>query len=669
MFFSAQAKVTKSGTVIDKEYGQAHKVLMGEVRKNRQRIDRFRPKACPLISSGHHDLVGKFKAIQAALASTCASSNKAAYSQLGTSITSMQGTYNQYRAENGNGSFDKDGNVIELTEPGERASQAEWEAYSLKSAERDRSLRSNQLETEALTQVSGTLDTMAKLSQSKDCREGMSSSQVIDLMADVIGQTSSMGMLAPGPEGYLIAAGGMGVSSILKIINELIKSPFDWKDKDKRDSFLKLNCSFFDLKKEIDSVGILHIKTQEHNSERKKKKASIKRLKPVLAQLRVNEKIIADKQKLLRKTLLYRRMGPNDFALLNALIDGEYLTKVGILRLKGVEEKGEFLSELYANHQQILKALEKGDVGKMGRKYKLPASIKEFNAQIGGAKNEDEFISKLINNKAGLNKLSANYLKPLNWVYEIQKNKERGHYVKSKGIAQVVRDPLFKHKLLVRRYENMIESYDTRIKFLNNIQSDTIFSAKDNGTRIKNNIITSFRDIQESIYGKVGASFTKYIMKQSKKDLKNFSKTYKSTGKSFKQPELVDKQNRFLICSNAKELQLLWGSAHALLNIGYDFIETNKDSFYKPKKKYKMFLFIPTGKSDQRWIKENAETGFLAADILKKNSRKPMKARVAILSKVKMNKDQLGYNMIKLEIEKPKLKEAQKFSDQFRCHQ
>jgi len=669
VFFQIHAKVTKSGTQINKEYDWAYNVLKGEIRKNRQRVDKFRPKACPLISKGHENLVEKFKAIKAALDASCVSNNKAAISQLNSSITSMQGTYNNYRAEHGSGMFDADGNVIEIDEPGDGASQADWEAHSLKTAERDRALRTDQLQSEALKQVSGSLGTMAKLSQSKDCKEGMSKAQVLDMMADVIGQTSSMGMLVPGPTGMLIAAGGMGVSSILKIINELIKTPFDWKDKDKRDSFLKLNCAFFDLKKEIDSVGLLHVKIQEHDVERKKKRASIKRLQPYLLKLKENERIIAHKQRIIRKALLYNRLGPDTFLLLNSLDDADYYTKVKSQKVKGIEERGAFLKELYANHGQILKALKKGDVGAMGRKYKLPHSIIEFIAVIGGVKTEDEFIGKFINNQGVYQKLMSSYLNSLQWVYEIQKKKERKAYVNKKGMAQVVRDPLFKHKLLVRRYENMIEDYDTRIKFLNNIQNDTLFSADDNGTRIKNNIITNFREIQDAIYGRVGGSFTKYVMKQSKKDLRKFDKTYKSVSKSFQNPELIDKKNRFLACSNVKELQLLWGSAHALLNIGYDFMEANKDSFHKPKKRFKMFLFIPTGKSDQRWIKENAETGFMAADILQKTSRMPMKSRVAKLSTVKMNKDQLGYNMIQLEIEKPKLKEAQRFSDKFRCHQ
>jgi len=671
LFFRVQArtKITKSGEKINQEYAQADKVLKNELRKNRKRVDKFRPKACPLISTGHENLLGKFKAIQDSLSASCVSNNKGAINQLGTSITNMQGTYNEYRAEHGSGMFDKGGNVIEVDEPGEGASRADWDAYALKSAERDRSLRSNQIETEVLKQVSGTLDIISKLAQSRDCKEGMSGSQVLTMMSDVIAQTASMGMLTPGPTGYLIAAGGMGVSSILKIISELLKSPFDWKDKDKRDSFLKLNCSFFELKKEIDSVGLLHIKIQEHNAERRKKRDSIKRLKPYLYKLRENESIIAAKKRLITKALLYKRMGPDNFTLYNLLNTAEYLTKVNSMKAKGIEEKGEFLGELYANYSAILKALKKGDVGKMGRKYTLPGAIKQFNAQILGAKNEEEFIGKFINNKGAYDKLMANYLKPLNWAYEIQKSKAQKNYIKAKGFAQVVRDPLFKHKLLVRRYENMIESYETRIKFLNNINSDTPFSPDTNGTRIKNNIITNFREIQEAIYGNVGASFTKYIMKASKKDLKQFDKTYDSVEKSFKKPELIDKQNRFLACSNAKELQLLWGSAHALLNIGYDFMEANKDSFYKPKKRFKMFLFIPVGKSNQRWIKENAETGFMAADILKRNARKSQQARQATLSKVKMNKDQLGYNMIKLELEKPKLKEAQRFSDKFRCHQ
>lgn len=635
----------------------ARNILTEEVKKNRINVSKFRPRACPLISVKYEDIYKKFKGIEEGLDATCINSNKTAISTLDTTISDLTNLYNNYQTSRNQGMYDSSGKLLEIQKPAESAPPEEWAKYNEAVAARDNAIRNNGIQQVAVKNVSTALGSIASMASSKDCKSSFSKDKVLNMISDIIVQTSSIGLLTPSPQGYLMAAGGAAVGSMLKIINELLKPQFDWTNREGRDNFLKVNCSFFELKKEVDSVGLLHVRISEHTEEIRSKKESIKKLEPVLKQLYSNQGKLAEKDKIIRKSILMGRMGENNYGLLSKLDEAQQLVTVVAPNISSNEGKGEFLEKLYKLHGEILNLLPKADVGRYGRLYYLESTIKAFNRLLEGANNEDDFLRVYLTDNQKYQALLKTFLEPLEWVFTYQKELEKKSFITTKGITALVNDPLFKYRSLIARVENVIELYQTRIKFLNNITNDTTFSPDDDGTQIKANVIENFRAIEEKIYGNVGYSFNDYILKKIMKDMVEFEADFKFFSKSLNDKENRSKQELVTACSNAKRLQLLWSSSHSLLNLSYDFMETNKDSFYKPLKKTKMFLFVPYRKSDQQFISDNAASAFQATEMLAKKD----------LDLKKLPKMSLGYYMVKLELEKPNVASAQKFIDANKC--
>ncbi len=639
---------------INANYDKSLQIIRQEIAKNRIAIPAFRPRSCPLISIGHESLYQKFKGIEEGLNAACAGSNQTALAALNSSISELDGLRKNYNALNATSATS---DPLVITKPADGAPAEEWAKYNTAVAERDANIRRKGTEAIMVKNVSTAMTSISAMSENKDCKNSFSREKVFNLISDIVVQTSGMGLLVPNAQGYMIAAGGMAVGAILKILNELLKEEFDWKNRDNRDVFLKMNCTFFDLKKEMDAVGLLHVRIAEHSDEIAKKRVSVQRLEPILKDLYKSEARLYNKDKIVLQTILMGRMGVNNYKLLASLNEAHtFITTKGPY-MQTIEEKGAFLKSLYELHQEIYRRLDLADVGVYGKLYYLDKSKQDFMAVIEGAGNEDAFLKIFLTNPAKYKALMENFLTPVDWIYSYQQAKERQNYVAAKGISSVINDPLFKHKALIKTYEDTLDSYKTRIKFLNNINNNTVFSPDDDGTRIKANVIENFRGIEDKLYGKIGYSFTSYILTQTAKDFTNFYFSHKFMADFNKAPESLSEKERMTYCGNAKRLQVLYGSANALLNLAYDFMETNKDSFYKSQKRIKLLGPIPIRRSDQRYIYENAISAFDAKEQIRKND----------LTTKNLKFNSLGFFMVKIEAEKPKLVEAQRFIDQNKC--
>jgi hypothetical protein len=330
-----------------------------------------------------------------------------------------------------------------------------------------------------------------------------------------------------------------------------------------------------------------------------------------------------------------------------------------------VEEKGKFLKDLFTLHENILKDLETADVGEYGKKYLLEDAKSDFVKVLGGAKNVDEFIRANLKNQDTYNSLLSGFLGPLNWVFSYQKNMERKDYAKVMGIAELARNPVFKYQILINRYEDTLDAFKTRIKFLDNIQKNVVFSPDDEGTRIKVNIIDNFRSIESKLYGRVGYSFLSFIVRRLVKDDLELDGEFKDFGKlketAAKKKEIEKKEKlKMKACANAKHIQLLWNTNQSYIELAYDFIEANKDSFHKPLTRLKLFAgFFPIRRSDQKFIFDQANSAFDAKELIEKN----------ILKKKGLKKNSLGRWMVELILDKEKMLDAQQFIDENNCAQ
>ena len=119
--------------------------------------------------------------------------------------------------------------------------------------------------------VSKSLNTFSSLAEKAECQYSLRDQGALSVMSDVIQSVSGLGLLVPNEYGFIAAAGGMAVGSVLKIIDVMLKSKYNWKKEEDRNTFLKYNCAFFDIKDQMDAAGIITVRTSMHQQEIDKK--------------------------------------------------------------------------------------------------------------------------------------------------------------------------------------------------------------------------------------------------------------------------------------------------------------------------------------------------------------------------------------------------------------
>src|SRR5690606_35563220 len=89
--------------------------------------------------------------------------------------------------------------------------------------------------------------------------------------------------------GLIISGGGLAVASILNLIHSLFDKRFNFEVAADRQSFIKLNCAFYDIRRDIENSGFMDVVTQTHYDD-------AKALEPLMAQLDTLAKTISEQQ-------------------------------------------------------------------------------------------------------------------------------------------------------------------------------------------------------------------------------------------------------------------------------------------------------------------------------------------------------------------------------------
>ena len=73
-----------------------------------------------------------------------------------------------------------------------------------------------------------------------------------------------------------VAGGGIALSSVLNIINNLFNKRFDFERTEDRQTFIQLNCAFYDIRKDIQQSGFLDVKTKMHEEDKDRVQSLVK---------------------------------------------------------------------------------------------------------------------------------------------------------------------------------------------------------------------------------------------------------------------------------------------------------------------------------------------------------------------------------------------------------
>ena len=653
---------------LKKKVGETKKFLNDMEAKFEYRKKALRPKSCPLESKGNENIAKALTNLKSALDKECSSKNQAMISSLNDSITGLNTTYK-----------------TEM-ESGKRFEGVTKEDSMF------------QAQQQKMEMVSKSLNTFSNLAEKAECKYSLRDQGALSIMSDVIQSVSGLGLLVPNEYGFVAAAGGQAVGSILKIVDIMLTSKYDWKKEEDRNTFIKYNCSFFDIKDQMDDAGIVSVRTNLHKQEIFKKTKELPKIRKLQKELRL---LVYDYEykfrRLVTRPLKLKNMGKVQFQLVEDLDKAKYILEAkasdpaGWSKNMTVQEvKAEVIQELLSLQKQILtnlKLINPEVLGKLATKYELPKSIEKFGKVFNGESKEEIVIpmflsdikSKVIKVPHGtlgyidqtkktpwFDVLKSSYFKNIDWIYSAIKRYEFKKLHKKQSIASLMKNPKLQAEKWARRLERVENQFEGRIRFLKNVTTGAVFKNNDDGTRLKNNILTSFKNIEKSIYGSTGESFLEYVNKYGRRDILEFESRYKKTEDNYNHLAAVPKGDRFTYCAEARKLQLQWGIAHSVINIGFDFIEANKDSFYTPRRRHKWFAgFIYAGKSRQRYLWENAQSANEANRMIK--GKDYDYSKIAFSNKI-LKKSLIGRLMVRLKHDEPEMQKVQNFIDKYKCN-
>jgi len=516
-----------------------------------------RPKSCPMESKKFSDLIVKTEAIKDVLKGNCTKTEEGKMTEVLASLKKLQENFK-------NNAF--------VTN-----------SATLSEIVNEKEDRKNVLNGLQFSAVFSNINSMIKKNQ---CN--MDDGRILESTADLIYNSTQLGVLSGNALGLVVAGGGFLISSALRLIDLIFKQRFDFEKPTDRQTFIKLNCSFYDIRRELDVQGGLDMENSTTREDFRDAKALADEISVELKKLE-NEKANINKA--------------------NSEIDRAVVT----------EHVGD-LSELKKSLEKIQKYLQPGlnqaleiptETQKLLMISQLAQDYNVLTAQIKVYKElnissipllDDLFIIEMkkfdpmdVTSFTESLNISAkdfndNYrAKILFHIIRIGADIEaREQKVLNKGDKQKMQlaNGIDKKKAEYLSMLVELRKVETR---LGNMIAPKEYSGMDDGSDNMVAIIDNHNKISSQLYGEWGDKFLKFATEKSLDQVEiftgrlgQFNKKYSEIIKLGK----VDKIKTSYFCQDAQKLRLMFKHADSLVQQGYDFVATNKDLIYSDVKNY-----------------------------------------------------------------------------------
>ncbi len=136
------------------------------------------------------------------------------------------------------------------------------------------------------TNTQSVLAGLANLTKDSACLEDIKNKGLLAFIADLATNIGQAAMVVPTPNGILIGSVTITVGATLRVINNLIASPFNFKIEKDRRQFVELNCSFFELRRQLDVIGIFEETNEDRDTQENLGKTLTAELKVKLTNLK-----------------------------------------------------------------------------------------------------------------------------------------------------------------------------------------------------------------------------------------------------------------------------------------------------------------------------------------------------------------------------------------------
>ena len=568
---------------------------------------KTRPKFCPLSSSRNDVILGSVKNIEAIFKDDCLDNMQGTLDQVLTGAGDIQTSINDLRVSDGEEVIDSSSSVDDALKPVTNVT--------------------GDLSGEQMSSLVNGLNTLF----SKNKCSNLDDTSFLENSANIIQNFSQFGLYSPSPTGVSVAYGGLVVGSILKFINNLFEGRFDFEKDEDRVTFIKLNCSFYDVRIKMQEAGIIDISTDQHYKDLNRVNKLIKVLNDIKSGVSSNSaSVVKELDKIKKEQLAV--ISADDIKFLNKI----KTALVSIEKQPGFPieaQRDAILDLLTQNYSSLVNGLSSYIQPETGmrnsrqnrRLAKMISSLDEVNHSSEVQELEDSKLSDLNLYISNLNfhigrvltdidakkidleknindmKISLNLESPVTMSFkEILKNSKEGNFQKVSG--EVTRLLTELNVLKIR---------------LDSITGKKEFSSQDGGDGADLRILEANDKIVNYLYGDYGKDFVEHMRKKSKKVNELFKKNFEKfadknldvvDGKYKIKPEdsLSDDQID-KACVSAKTLRGTWKYGQKWAEMGYDFLSTNKDIFGETGSHFS---------NDRDKIFENSQGAILARRII-----------------------------------------------------
>ena len=227
-----------------------------------------RPKSCPLESKGLADILAKSEAIKNIFKSNCLQKDPGKMTEILGSIKDFQDELKKRDI------IDKDsqGNAILSVVTGSDSTNSNNSSGAINGAK--------------FSSLFSNITTMIKKNQ---CN--LEDGRVLEMTADLINDSTQLGLLSGNELGVVIAGGGFIVSSSLRLIDMIIKQKFDFEKNQDRQTFIKLNCSFYNIRHDLEVQGAFDVENNSNRDDLRDAKDLIEKLNASLKAIEQEKKI------------------------------------------------------------------------------------------------------------------------------------------------------------------------------------------------------------------------------------------------------------------------------------------------------------------------------------------------------------------------------------------
>ncbi|MDC1174406.1 hypothetical protein OAT67_03375 [Bacteriovoracaceae bacterium] len=540
--------------------------------------------------------------------------------------------------------------------------------------------------------ISGVVNNLNNLFFKSKC--DLSDRGVLEKGADLIQNFSQMGLMVPNANGLVISGGGFAVASLLRVIHNLFDKKFDFEDNQDRRNFIKLNCAFYDIRKDIESSGLVDISTEGHQKDYAELKGLIKVIEDkIKANKKSQEAILKDIDKA-QAEFIKDEQGAL-VSLEKNVLKGLEITKTAIRDngdIPAEAVKRDTLSSLMLIKEQLVADLDDYFERGLSKIELLDQDLKKELLKLDALSGGEEFM-KLY--KMDAKEFNNTYRAALLFHFDRIKDdiaalkasaqKKFLTEVQIDGVnVQTYKKNLAKKQTDVEKALKEALKRGTLVNArLSRIVGDSqAYTRGDDGTDNKTAILNSFDEISEQVYGKWGYKFLKYTTKQAKKENSYFKSNFKKFASDhlnvnddkyeLPDPAQIGELKVLFACQDLKPHIRKWVSADALSQQGYDFIATNKELFHSDIPR--IFLGKTGGRdvgihairSKFERIQDHHKSSLFARKLLRKEAVSEDNQDKYLGSRAKRKKF-LGTVMLDVESTRNKAALLQALSEKYKC--